>query len=60
MTENNIYDLIKHLKGQEITVRYKDETGKTKERPDIIKDIIQKEDGTFDIVFYSHIKQKEA
>ena len=53
-------NLIQHLKGQEITVRYKDENGKIKERPDIIKDIIEKEDGTVDIIFYSHIKQKEA
>lgn len=53
---DNIVDKVKHLLGQEITVRYK-EDGIEKEKIDIIKDIIKNEDGTYNIVFTGDIKR---
>ena len=41
----NILDKVKHLLGQEITVRY-NENGEEKEKTDVIKDIIKNENET--------------
>lgn len=53
---DNIVDKVKHLLGQEITVKYK-EDGIGKEKIDIIKDIVKNEDGTYNIIFAGDIKR---
>ena len=52
----NILDKVKHLLGQEITVRY-NENGEEKEKTDVIKDIIRNEDGTYNIIFVGEVNR---
>ena len=53
---DKVINNIKHLIGEEITVRYSDD-GIEKEKTDVIKEIIKNEDGTYNIVFMGDIKK---
>lgn len=53
---SDILEKVKHLLGQEITVRY-NEDGEQKEKTDIIKDVVRNEDGTYNIIFVGEVNR---
>lgn len=53
---SDILEKVKHLLGQEITVRY-NENGEQKEKTDIIKDVVRNDDGTYNIIFVGEVNK---